>query len=97
MAGCDRRGGGGEGGSGRRTVPLACDLVSRVAVAPWVVVDGVFGVHLHVFFAGAAAVEVRDRSDDFFVRGGDFEGVFWVRGVVDAGAGVPRWVFRVVG
>lgn len=51
-------GGGRRGGGSERklTVPLSGDLVPRVAIAPRVVVDGFFGVHLHVLLAGTAAV-----------------------------------------
>lgn len=81
----------------RRTVPLARDLVSCVAVAPWIVVDGVVGVHRHVLFARAPAVQARDRFYDLLVRRGDGNGVCGVGLIVHAGRCVLGGVFVVVG
>jgi hypothetical protein len=86
----------GREASVRRTVPLSRDLVSRVAVAPGIVVDGVVRVHLHVRFARAAAVQARDRVYDLLVLRGDGDGVLGMRFVIYPGGCVLGGVFVVV-
>lgn len=44
-------------------IPLTSDFVTGVAVAPRVIVDGLLGVDLHVFLAGAATVQPGDGID----------------------------------
>ena len=73
---------------GVHTIPLSGYLVSSVAEAPRVVVDGFTGVDLHVFLAGAAAVEVCDCLDDALPFWRDGERVLGVGLVVDVGGGV---------
>lgn len=87
----------GERSQRRRTVPLPCDLVSRVAVAPGIVVDGVVRVHLHVRFARAPAVQARDRVYDLLVLRGDGDGVLGMGFIVYPGRTVLGGVFVVVG
>lgn len=95
----DGWGGGwlGREASVRRTVPLSRDLVSRIAVAPGIVVDGVVRVHLHVRFARAAAVQARDRLYDLLVLRGDGDGVIGMGFVIYPGGCVLGGVFVVVG
>jgi len=62
---------------------LTGDLVAGVAVRKGVVVDGLFGVDLHVGLGGAAGVEVCDVCDYSAVFGGGGHGVVGVWCVVD--------------
>ena len=64
-------------------VPLAGDLVARVAVGPGVVVDGLGRVDAHVGFGGAAGVERADGLYDGVVSGRDLEGARGLRLVVN--------------
>jgi len=74
------------------TVPLPCDLVPCVAVAPGVVVHGFMGVDHHVRLGSGAAVQPRDGVDDVLVLLLDLERLFWVGVVVDARLAVARRV-----
>lgn len=39
-----------------RTIPLSSDLVPPIAIAPWIIVDSVLGIHPHVFVVRALAI-----------------------------------------
>ena len=65
------------------TVPLPGNLVPRIAVAPWVVVDCLFIVNLHILLARAAGVEGAYRFDDLLALCGDFDGFLGVGFIVD--------------
>ena len=72
-------------------VPLAGNLVARVAVRKGVVVDGFCRVNLHVILTGAATVQPRYGVNDLLVLGRDGHGAFWVRFVVDI-LGDVAWI-----
>lgn len=80
----------------RRTVPLPRNLVSRIAVTPGIVVDGVVRVHLHVRFARAPAVQARDRVYDLLVLRRDGDGVRGMGFIIYPGRCVLGGVFVVV-
>lgn len=82
--------------SSLHTIPLSSDLVSRITVTPWIVVDGFLRVHFHVLFTRAPTVEIRNRLDYPLVFWRDRYGLLRVWLIINISLGVLGRIRRIV-
>ena len=51
------------------TIPLPSDLIPRIAITPWIIVDSLGGVNLHVLLRRTATVEICNALHDALALG----------------------------